>query len=490
MTRLTRMSPFEALSANIEVMCSELKKALPNRVKCAPYELEALAVLRSLLLSTTLLVAMFSSRAHAALDEVASGSEFLIFQGRIDQFGDRLLSSADVADVEHLLQVGNMLYRLDLQRAIQLHEKALKISPDRKDVLLELAYDYTAAGRCQDAVKAWDALQVPKLVVGATAAIASYCYVEVGEYDKAIASWALSDYLGRHVGVEKEIYNVFGRPDPAITHAAGFRNYADHGWVGAGEWVRNAIFWQSDWWNQSTDTKALESIRAELDVHGDKEALRELACVITMEDMPPEQALQTAKACGFVDADHAIPRNSGIAYVVAVRIGNANFEMLEEQWGNEIVRRAKQGDVNALKLAAALFAHSGNAESLAKIDELGWKKFKLAPFALSRLYGLGIGESNAMTAALRDQLNSAVEAFPLDAPLQMMAVRQLQPSGIAYRDAVAHLILAEFHSLSHSSELSAQPNARGLNGFFAHLGAAQSALVEHKVRAREQPVGD
>ena len=75
-------------------------------------------MLKFLLLSATLLLAVFPSLAHAALDEVASESESLILQGHIDQFGDRLLSSADVADDEHLLQVGNMLYRLDLPSSL------------------------------------------------------------------------------------------------------------------------------------------------------------------------------------------------------------------------------------------------------------------------------------------------------------------------------------------------------------------------------------
>ncbi len=437
------------------------------------------------------IAAALSSGAQAALDKVASESEVLLFQGEIAAFGDRLLSAGDGADGAHLLYVGNVLYRMDLSRAIDLHERALKIKPGDTDVLLELGYDYTAAGRCADAVKVWDALQVGDAQIdGKASAIASYCHVVLGNYDRAVAHWTRSDYHSHHVGIEKTIHGVFGRPDPLITHAVGFRIYSAKGWGAAGEWVRNAIFWNYDWWNQASHQKVLKGIRAALESSKDDAALRELDCVVAMADLPAPKALEAAKECGLVGAGQPVPQNSGIAYVVAVRIGNSELVALSDLWGDELLRRAKVGDVEALNLLAALRATSGDSKSLAEVDELGWKQYKLPTFALSRLYGLGIAESAELSEVMSKQLVTAAETFPLDARLQMMSLVRLHPSGVAYRDAVARLIVAEFHSLSHSSALSAQPNARGLDGFFSRLAAAQRALAEGKFPSLNEAAGE
>lgn len=431
------------------------------------------------------------SFARAALEDVASEAEVLVYQGQIATFADRLLSAGDRSKGAHLLQVGNMLYRLDLLTSIKLHEQALKLAPGDRSTLIELGYDYTAAERCRDAVTAWDELAAGGTPVdGVAAAIASYCHVVLGNFDSAVALWARGDYRSHHVGVEKAIHDVFGRPSPAMTHAEGFRTYSAEGWRGAGKWVRNAIFWRNDWWNQSSNSRALKGIRSVLESGKDVEALRELACVVAMEDLTPTKALEKAMSCGFLDGDQSTPRNSGVAYAVAVRIGNSQLATLEDQWGPELLRRAKADDVEALNLLAAIRASSNAGESLAEVDELGWKQYKLATFALSRLHGLGVGEPKPLPNSLRNKLAGATEAFPFDARLQMMSLVRLHSSGTAYRDAVARLIVAEFHSLSHSSVLSAQPNARGLDGFFDRLAAAQRALSEGKVPSVNKPSGE
>jgi tetratricopeptide (TPR) repeat protein len=434
------------------------------------------------------LAASLPAPASARLEEVASTKEILLYQGQVDEFTNQLLSSADRSDASHLVEVGNYLYRLDLQRTIELHKQALKITPFDAGVLIELGYDYTAAERCQDAAKSWDAVE-ESLISGNTAAIASYCHVVLGNYDRALELWERSDYLSHHVGVEKAIHNVFGRPDPALKHAEGFRTYAAKGWGGASEWVRNAIFWQSDWWNVSANQRALESIRSELETRKDAVGLRELACAVSIEDLPPSEALEATRECGFLDANDSTPRNSGVAYAVAVRIGSDQLPELKERWGSELLRRAKSGDSEALNLLAALLAAADDNEMLAEIDELGWKQFKISTFALSRLYGLGIGSPGNLPDALARRLARSAETFPFDARLQMLSLVRLRPTGVAYRDALARLIVAEFHSLSHSSELSAQPNARGLDGFFGRLGAAQHALAEGKVPSVDEPDG-
>jgi tetratricopeptide (TPR) repeat protein len=434
-----------------------------------------------------LLSASFSSQLHAGLEEAASKNADLIYQGRIREFGDRLLAAGDAADKTHLLQVGNVIYRLDLPRTIKLHEQALTLSPGDPQILLELAFDYTAAERCPDAVKAWNAVRIDHPIVNAYAAIAAYCYVSVGEYDQAVELWAQAKYFSHHISIEKGIHNVFARPSTQMTHADGFRAYVAKGWGGAGEWVRNAIFWQDDWWNQASNQLALKSIRAALKSSGDDEALRELACALAMENLSPAKALQAAKDCGFLETDDPTPRNSGVAYAAAVQIGAAHFATLNEQWGDELVRRAKRGDLEALKLAAALRAHVGDSVSLADIDELGWTQFKLPQFALSRLYRLGVTASGEVSDALAKRLADAEKSFPFDARLKMLSIVNLRVTGVAFRDATAHLILAEYHSLAHSSQLSAQPNARGLDGFFAQLNAAQERLAEVRMSPSVAP---
>jgi hypothetical protein len=442
---------------------------------------------RQLIISlSSLFFAVASHADQSDISQVAADNQVYLTQGKPEKFIAALESVAGKVDSKRLLFAGNIVYGVSLEPAIKLHSAAQVLDPKNNQISLELAFDYIAAGDC---VKANAELEkfVPRLfplvnkldiaqLRPTLAAVAAYCALKTGDVTKALQFWARADYRNAHIATDQVIGETFGRTAALAwkAHADGFKHYQVHGWGASGAWVRNAYQWKLNWWQTDPNPSAIKAIRAALLKKQDHKALHELDCLDAAK-VASTDAEKDKRLCDWSNA----PINSGVAYLYSVY--NADTQALAKSWSKALAQRArsKNGDIDALELLAHFYASTRQQAELAEIDELGWQRYRLVGFAISGLAGKGALErpQNAAQLAL---FSKALKDFPEEPMLLMNDMVLNHSTGEDYKQALIKLILAEFKTPRFSSELSAAPNARGINDFFARLAVINTRLSEGK----------
>lgn len=427
-------------------------------------------LLASLLLSTGIAQAQYSAEEVRMLD-----------RGQLNDYIAEVKNSADNADPDSLLHAGNKLYPFAPVHALELHLRALKIR-DSSDIHLELAYDYSALQKCEEANRSWKRAGEAIELNSSHAAIQAFCLLKQGAVDQALAAWQAADYGQNHTGIEKAIAGVFSK-NPAISNFEGVERFRSLGWSNSGAWVLNAFRWELDWWNTTVNHQVvgymLESLRARKDLVG----IAELECSIKIEAADEEARLPILRACNLLVDQGALPKNSGIAYLLTAMTPNLDLKALYKRHQRELLGRAnsKTGDLEALKLASFLAVQNNDKAQLAKLDQLGWGKYQHADSAGSFLAGIGVMDGKKLSTSQRKELNRALAQFPNNALFQMLALHDKKPAGNALKERLIELITAEYHRFYFSSNLSAPPNARGLHSFFLNLATLRQLERENTV---------
>lgn len=425
--------------------------------------------------------------SSAALSEsMAPWAEEMLNRGEASAYIARLKTLSDKQSAQSLIDTGNQLFPIDPLAALEMHEAAAVLA-DSAEVQLELAYDYTVLGRCKEANKAWKKHSAGAALTGAHGAIAAYCLLEQGAVDAAISAWRSARYSQNHTGIEELISSTFGDIRPALRIEKGWKRYQQLGWSHSGDWVINAFHWKLDWWNEVINREAIQIMMKRLAVRKDLGAQKELSCALEIHDAEEHKRMELLKRCGLIVNGGKLPYNTGVAYTISTVMPELDFAQIYKLHRKELWRRSvKEKDLEALKLLSFLASTANDKAELAKVDLLGWNTLGYEVSAVSYVSGLLSAPDPSESPVLA--LDRALNQFPNHSMLRMFKLRDAKASGAELKQQLVALILAEYHQFNYSSALSALPNARGLNSFFAILAVLRKLEAEGKQPSLEDLV--
>jgi hypothetical protein len=265
------------------------------------------------------------------------------------------------------------------------------------------------------------------------------------------------DWRAHHTALDRAIHAVFGGPAPLRTHAL-LAARARGGEVPAlGELIANALDWRVDWWNAEPNPEALDAVialAAARRAPGDA-LLRELGCARRVVVAAAAPAVRSAlEGAALLLPPHPYPTSSEVGkYLVerVVALGLAEAGTLLGRFGAELTARAQSaaGDRAALEGLAFLQVRARDEAGLARSDELGWRRYRIQEFALSRVTGLLVREDAATKAQGRTLLAEALREFPDEARLLGLDFGVHPPGSTAREAALVRLILAEYRGLQN-----------------------------------------
>lgn len=401
-----------------------------------------------------------------------------LLRGDLEGYVDAIRRRADTKDWTSLFVAGNLAYDVAPDTALELHEAAAKLAPDAGEVQLELGFDYQRLGRCDRAAAAWSNADRLGALQSPGTGLAAYCFFKLGRLDEGLALWRRVDWRSHHTRLDVAIHAVFGGPSALRTHALLHARARSGDERALRELVGNALDWRVDWWNTGPHPDAVDAaVALATDLKGkDNFVAREADCARRVIGAAQAPAVRTAlEGCRLVLAPHAYPASSEVGKFLvdrAVALGVLDVNTLLARFGGELASRAQSapGDRAALEVLAFLQVRARNAEGLVRTGELGWRRYRLPEFALSRAAGLLLSDDAAAKAQGPALLEQALRDFPDDSRLLRHAFVVKPPQGADREAALVHLILAEYHGL-HNGDMR---TARALREFVAALAQSRA----------------
>jgi tetratricopeptide (TPR) repeat protein len=400
-----------------------------------------------------------------------------LLRGDLDGYVDAIRRATDPKEWASLFVAGNLLYDVAPATALELHEAAAALAPDVGEIQLELGYDHQRLEQCDRAVVAWSAADRLGALKSPAVGLAAYCLFKTGRLDEGIALWRRVDFRAHHTGLDRAIHAVFGGPAPLRTHALLHARARGGDPRALRELIGNALDWRIDWWNAASQADVLDAVAAlTADLRGKTDALaREVDCARRVAGATQAPAVRTAiESCRVLLDPHPYPVSSEVGkYLVSrtVELGLLDGATALARFGGELASRAASGpgDRAALEVLAFLQVRAQDAAGLARSDELGWRRYRLPEFALSRVAGLLLADDAAVKTQGRVLLVEALRDFPEDARLLRYDFVLNPYQGPPREAALLRLILAEYHGLQNDDTRS----ARTLRAFVIALAQAR-----------------
>lgn len=416
-------------------------------------------------------------RWSKALAPVAAQERARVLRGDIDGYVEALRRRTDAKQWASLFVAGNLVYDAAPEAALELHEAAARLAPDAGLVQLELGYDHQRLGRCDRAVTAWSNADRLGALRSPATGLAAYCFFKLNRLDEGLALWRRVDWRSHHTGLDVAIHAVFGGPSPLRTHALAYGRARAGDERALRELIGNALDWPTDWWNAAPHPDALDAVSAlAIDLKGKAHPVaREVECARRVVGATQAPAWRTVvEGCRLLLEPHPYPVTSEVGkYLVdrGITLGVLDARSLLARFGGELSSRAQStpGDKAALEVLAYLQARARDDAGLARSDEMGWHRYRLPEFALSRVAGLLLSDDAAAKTQGRTLLAEALRDFPGDSRLLRYSFVVSPPQKADREAALVRLILAEYDGLRNDD----MRTARALREFVTALAQSR-----------------
>jgi tetratricopeptide (TPR) repeat protein len=409
------------------------------------------------------------SRWQAVFKAVDEKNRPKVMAGDFDAYLAAIREAVKTDDWVSQLVAGDALYPISPAAAIPFHEAAAKLAPGEGLPQLELAYDYQRTGQCEQAITAWQAADRLQWVRGSVNAVAAYCFFQAARIDEALDLWDRVPWPSgrRAVDVALSEMALGGRAIGVHIRAMALARGGDE--RAFRTLVANALDWRLDWWNTGFNPEAFDAVRALAKTVRplDGRLHRELDCA--QEATPAQDAqalLGVLRRCRLLIEGGELPASSAVAKYLLTRLDAlravATDDLLRRHGAALDARaRSEEGDLAALEMLAYLQVRARDYDGLAASDELGWKRYRVAKFAASRVAGTMRGKQD-WDAPILALLEQAVKDFPQDAFLHRLRGQgPLPPVGERERPALEWL-LAEYAGLSAGPMDLGIPSSRTL----------------------------
>lgn len=401
------------------VACSAQEPAAPRAAR--EFEAAAPATAAKPTLSAEDFMAQVQAESAAA-EAFNERHRPLQFSGRLDQAVAELVAHGEQGGAARRFAIGNMLWSLAPDASLSLHRSADALQPEQPEILYELALHYTRKDDCAAALPLWKRLQASRIGIPAQATyIAAYCHL-AGDPQAAVDIVFASEVDSHHVGAEKMSFEVFGGPSDLTRFDRDYRDAAGGDRGALERLLARSFDWQTDWWNHAPQPSAQDAAiaLARTQWNPQQRERQEWDC-LWPKLRDNERAFEAADLdrCRVLVGGHPYPASSALGLVALGRLvarseQPPDFAALLARHGGTLRERAtsKAGDLEALRVLAYLQQGAGDDAGLAQSDELGWKRYRDARFALSRVQHAEPEPDVPPDAAYRAMLAQAAQDFP------------------------------------------------------------------------------
>ncbi|MFT3736810.1 MAG: hypothetical protein QM776_17665 [Rhodocyclaceae bacterium] len=380
-----------------------------------------------------------------------------VYNGDLDGYVAAVRSETKVDDWVSQLVAGDLVYRVSPVAATPFHQAALKLAPTEGVLHLELAYDYQRAGDCNRAIPEWQAADKLRALGGPATAIAAYCFFRVGRIDEALALWDRIQWPANRIALDFALAEMAMGTQALDTHIQALAKARRGDDKAFNTLIGNALDWKRDWWNSSESREAFDVVRAlakELKP-ADLQLARELDCANEVIAAKNSAAVpDILRRYRFVIEGGELPKNSEVAKYLFSRISYLDAfpkqELLDRHRATLDARaRSAEGDIAALEILAFLQVSVRDKAGLKASDELGWRRYHVAKFAVSRVLG-SYGNDDGWKSGGEALLAEALNEFPEQAELHKLRYEKFPPPVAERQQYLMQWLFAEYAGVTRN----------------------------------------
>lgn len=395
--------------------------------------------------------------------------------------------------------VANVIYSADAATSYKLHKEAWKKNPNELSIVMEYAIELHRSGDYAGATPLYEQCkktmpQSPDFYVWL-----ADCYINTGNIKRAIANWDSANHPKNHVAIEEAICSIYQRTNLFRARDSLRKKIAS----GNADAMLNLAHldynWEYNWWNQgaigetfmAADVSLIESQKTK-----NPEAYRIVQTYVKIKNLLGQGQSEQQKLEALLKADSAkgeeatmrekiitllnenglilkgkpLPENGKIlSDMLADCLANNAIDEKEflRDRGPELYNMAIKTKNADLFNIYAYFSAS-NADSLRRIDSLGWELFAQERFALGLIRG------KIKDLRYEDtMLNRAVKQFPNSSQVYIIKYLLGVNEKKADKAQLVELIRRDFKNINAGSGLSplfgTGRNSYALKSFFSDL---------------------
>ncbi|TCI84717.1 tetratricopeptide repeat protein [Tenacibaculum sp. M341] len=363
-----------------------------------------------------------------------------------DDCVNNLISKAN--NEYHQYLIGDVLYNIDPIKSYELHKKAIQKQPNELSFNLEFAIESHRIKDYKNAIKHYKIYKKIKESDYRIDVWLSECYLNLGNYKKAIEHWKKANHSENHTGIDKAIYIIHGRTDQIKKRSDLISKVKLKDSKSAYELIFLDMNWEWDWWNSNIQkyflAKDLKTIK---NIFG-SESLEylQLSTYKKVKELDSKDSIKKV----LIDSklilnNNQIPFNGKIASDL-LRISFLNKLLTEEEFfkkrGKEIIELAdKHKDEELLNIYAYLESVSTGHVS-EQTDKKGWNEYKSEKFAIS--YFIGLADKNRYDDP---NLAKAIEDFPNSSKIHWVKLNCAKIEGKDIKQDLIEILKKEFKTL-------------------------------------------
>lgn len=348
--------------------------------------------------------------------------------------------------------IGGALYNIDSKTSYDLHKSAYKKYPNELNFNLEYAIESHRIEDYKTAIKHYEIYKQTKDTDYRIDVWLSECYLNTGNYSKALEHWKKANHPKNHIGIDKAIHIIHGQVDQFKKRSELILKTKSKDSKSAFELIFLDMNWELDWWNNNIQEYFLEKdINTIKNSFGsDSKEYVQISAYYKIKNLSknssPKDSIKTALLESKLILDnHQMPVNGKIASDL-LRISFINRLLDEKEFfekrGKEMIELAdKYKNEELLNIYAYLESvATGNVSE--ETDKKGWNEYKSEKFAIS--YFIGLADKNKYD---NPDLAKALTDFPNSSKIHWVKLNCAKIEGKDIKTDLIEVMKKEFKTL-------------------------------------------
>ncbi len=381
-------------------------------------------------------------------DEISKFSTCIV-ENDLNVCTENLIKSADNEYKKYL--TGGILYQIDPDKSLLLHEQVYLKNPLDQNFILEYAIELHRSGKYLEASKLYEtySLKEPKDI--RIFVWLADCYLNIDKIELSITNWQKANHPQNHTAIDKAIYTIYGKTNQVKTRN-DLKTEIEKGKFSS---FYPLLFldknWEFDWWNKGSqeyflneDTKLAET---KLDKENNElKIIKAYLQIKKLEESGKSEDIKKLLTDSNIILNNKPLPEFGELTSDLLRICFVNGLLSENEFyskrGNELLDLAKKTkDKDILNIYAYLQA-TAEGQVKPEIDKLGWTEFDDERFAVSYF--------TIRTDIIKSddtELNEALKKYPSSPYLWWVKAKCTKMEGKPVRELLIELIKREFKTL-------------------------------------------
>ncbi|SEB39233.1 hypothetical protein SAMN04489761_0398 [Tenacibaculum sp. MAR_2009_124] len=355
-------------------------------------------------------------------------------------------------DEYHSYLIGDALYNIDYKKSFELHKSAIKKHPNELSFILKYAIENHRIEKYKTAIKHYKKYKKVRENDFRVDVWLSECYLNLGNYKKAIEHWKKANHSKNHIGIDKAIYIIHGQTDQIKKRSDLILKTQSKDSKSAYELIFLDMNWELDWWNNNIQEYFLEKdINTVKNTFGkDSKEYVQLSAYNKIKHLSKKPNTKDSIKIVLSDSKLILENNkmpiNGKVTSDLLRISFINKLLDEKQFfenrGQEMIELAdKHKDEELLNIYAYLEAVSTGHVS-EKTDKKGWNEYLSEKFAIS--YFIGLADKNKHD---NPDLTKALNDFPNSSKIHWVKLNCAKIEGKEIKTDLIEVLKKEFKTL-------------------------------------------